>query len=339
MKNKTLSIIAVAMFPFVVISFSFRSGETNFILDENECNSMSEGLVYVEETPKVEVKVPDGEVPKESENAEPNYTLRVWKSGKVAEMSLEDYIIGVVAGEMPASFGMEALKAQAVAARTYALYRKKSSNGTYDVTSDTRTQMHITEAEMRKRWGNEYDKYYNRIKSAVESTKNEVITYKGEIIEAFYFALSSGKTENSSVIFDVERPYLKSVASLYDNSSIKGYQTTKTMSLDEFKNRAGVTCSVPKIDAIKYTENGYLEDITVCGKKIDGWNFRNIMGLKSSHVQVTIKEKVTFTVQGDGHCVGMSQYGANGYASIGYTYDEILKHYYTDVEITNLKNV
>lgn len=339
MKNKILSIIAVVLFPFAVISFSFRSGETNFILDENECTDMGEKIVYTGTNGDVKVEVNAGldEVP--DETSTPELSMRVFKSGKVETIPLEEYIIGVVAGEMPASFHIEALKAQAVASRTYALYRRKSANGTYDVTSDTRTQMHITEAEMRKKWGSEFDKYYNKIKSAVEGTKGQVITYKGDLIEAFYSAMSSGATANSGAVFNENRAYLQSVASVYDNASIKGFEVTKTMSKDEFKRRLAISCTNPVIDYTKYTNEGYLESISVCSKVFTGWGFRNVLGLKSSHIKIQIGDTVSLTTRGDGHCVGLSQYGSNGYASAGYTYEDIIKHYYTDVEITNLKNV
>ena len=123
---------------------------------------------------------------------------------------MEDYLIGVIACEMPASFNEETLKSQAIASRTYA-YFLKSKN--IDPTNDTRTQCLITKEKMKSIWKDDYDFYYNKIKSAVESTKNLVLKYDGKIIPAYYFSMSNGYTENSTSVFSESYPYLQSVSS------------------------------------------------------------------------------------------------------------------------------
>ncbi len=330
-KIKFLSFIAVALVPMVVISFVYDSDEANFYLEKsNNGNVLSKFGMLIGDEECVDMgKFKDIEV-----------SMRVLRGNSVVEVPLEEYVTGVVAGEMPASFSMEALKAQAVAARTYALYRK-SQNGSksYDVTDDTRTQVYIDKGQMQKKWGNEFDKYYNRVSDAANGTAGEVITYGGKIIEAFYFAMSSGNTQDAVYVFNQSRDYLKGVSSEYENNSISGFQVVKDFEPANVKKLFGLTCKNLRVDNIKYNNEGYCENLTLCGKKINGMTFANKMGLRSSSFKIEMGNKMKITTKGFGHGVGMSQYGANGYASNGYTYDEIIKHYYTGVEISNLKNV
>lgn len=325
MNNKKLLVIAVMMIPFVVISFSFDKGETNFILDNNSNDKL-------ESTSKDDDEIISGVT-------YAPLKIRVLVKGQVQEMELEEYIIGVVAGEMPASFDMEALKSQAVASRTYALYKKNNSNGIYDLTDNTNSQVYISKDDMRTKWGDGFDKYYNRVKTSVEETSGKVLTYNGEIIEAFYFAMSSGNTQEASTVFNESRDYLKSVESKYDNSSLKNYEVSIELPITEFLSKLSLTCQNPQIDYINYNDTGHVEKISVCTKEFKGTYFRTLLGLRSTNFTITIGEIVTITTKGYGHGVGMSQYGANGYASIGYTYEDILKHYYTGVKITDIKDV
>lgn len=325
MDNKKLLVIAVALIPFVVISFSFDKGETNFILESNpEINSGS----------KVE-----NESEPISDITGLQTKIKVLVKGNVQELDLEDYITGVVAGEMPASFDMEALKAQAVASRTYALYKKRSSNGIYDLTDNTNSQVYITEDDMRTKWGSGFDKYYGRVKKATDETKGKVLTYGGEVIEAFYFAMSSGNTQEASTVFNEKRDYLKSVESKYDNSSLKNYEVTVELFIADFISKLSLGCTPTKPDYINYNDTGHVDKISICSKEFKGTAFRSLLGLRSTNFTIDISDKVRITTKGYGHGVGMSQYGANGYASIGYTYEDILKHYYTGVEIVDIKSV
>lgn len=317
--NKKLSVVTVVMFFLAVISFAFKNGETNFNLgktDDFYGPIISEG------------------------NLKKNLTVRILLDGQPITMELENYIIGVVAGEMPASFEVEALKAQAVASRTYALYKKKvNENELYDLTSNTNNQVYLTEEKMHSKWGDDYQLYYNKIKEAVMDTKGEVLTYYGNIIEAFYFAMSAGNTLESASVFNENREYLKSVESKYDNKDLKNYEVTVDFNYEEFKSKLGLTCENNSIDKINYNSIGYVDDITVCGSIFKGTDFRSKLGLRSTNFEIHLGEKVSITTRGYGHGVGMSQYGANGYANSGYSYEDILKHYYTGVEITNIKDV
>ena len=133
----------------------------------------------------------------------------------VVNLDLEDYVVGVVACEMPASFDIEALKAMAVAARTFALYKIKT-NKNYKLKTDTKDQCYISKSSMKKQWGNSFDKNYNKIKKAVSDTENEYLTYKDKVIIAFYFSISNGKTENCENVFSQKLDYLVSVDSKWD---------------------------------------------------------------------------------------------------------------------------
>lgn len=317
-KNKTLGLIALTLLPVALISFAYKKDETNFNLNEK----IVEESTNEEEKPAVRPKI------------------KVLVENTIEELDLEDYIVGVVAGEMPASFQEEALKAQAVASRTYAIYKKTlNKDGEYDLTDDTNTQVYLTREAMEKKWGDDYQKYYSKIKRAVEETKSEIITYKGDPIEAFYFAMSAGATNDSASVFKEDRDYLKTVTSIYDTGELNGYEVAVNIPKTEFLQKLNLTCKNPQIEKKEANDIGYVQNITICGKEFEGTRFRTLLGLRSTNFTIEIKAEIVITTKGYGHGVGMSQYGANGYAENGYSYIDILKHYYTGVEISNLKNV
>ena len=150
---------------------------------------------------------------KEEVKEEIKLALKDTSTGEIKNIELEDYIVGVVAGEMPASFNEEALKAQAIAARTYAMYKMKNSNGTYDLVTDKTNQVYITEDKMKSLWQENFDYYFEKIKKAVYDTKDLIMTYNGDIILSLYFARSNGKTEDAILVFGSNEEYLKSVES------------------------------------------------------------------------------------------------------------------------------
>lgn len=258
--------------------------------------------------------------------------IKVLKNDKVLNLDLEKYIIGVVAGEMPASFNDEALKAQAVAARSYAL---KNNDENKILKADTTSQVYINEEEMKNKWNEEYDYYYNKIKRAVLETKGEVLTSNNKIITAYYFALSNGKTQNGKYVFK-EEDYLQGENSIHDNEKVKNFKTDYTFTMESFKEKLGITCEKIVIDYIHYNESDYVSNISVCGKAFSGNSFRHALSLRSPSFKISVAENVYITTFGYGHGVGLSQYGANGYAEDGLNYKEILKHYYKNTEITKL---
>ncbi len=266
---------------------------------------------------------------------------------RVCDMSKSQYLKEVVAAEMPAGFEQEALKAQAVAARSYLEARRNayrisgipdSHKGAEICTDSAHCKAWISEESRRESWGTDAEKNWEKIARAVDETADEVITYDGEIISAVFHSTSSGKTENSKDVWGGERPYLVSVDSPGDKVSPK-YKSEKEMSLEEFKNVArenikGVDFSKEIVgDALRSEAGGILE-ISIGGVKVKGTKLRSIFGLRSTNVNINISgENVKFDVTGFGHGVGMSQYGANYLAAEGKNYKEILKTYYTGVEI------
>lgn len=275
------------------------------------------------------------------------------KYNKIVSMPFEDYVKGVVAAEMPAAFEAEALKAQAVAARTYALARLKEFGGSgcelhkgADICTDfTHCQAYAEKEDMVPTWGKDTDYYWEKISAAVEDTKGEVAMYGYLLIDPVFHAISGGKTENSEDVWKNSIPYLRSVDSPYEE------EATKFKSKKEFSNGDFVNIMKRNIDGLKinqnrlpaevkilsYTSGGRVKDIKVGNKVVSGRDFQMYLGLNSNNFTLQFnKGTVTINVTGYGHGVGMSQYGANGLAKHGYTYVDILKHYYKDIEITNM---
>ncbi len=240
-------------------------------------------------------------------------------NNKKTDLSLEDYIVGVVSCEMPASFDIEALKAMSVAARTYALY-KSERNKTLKTTTDD--QCYIDESAMKEKWKNNFDKYYNKINNAVNDTKGEYMTYKDKTIIAFYFSISNGKTENVENVFSQKLDYLVSVDSSWDKRNNSNEKDIK-MKVSDFLKKLNINDN--KINNIKINNKNY-----------KGTKFRSLLNLKSTDIEIKYdNDYVYIHTVGYGHGVGMSQYGANYMAQDGYKYDDILKHYYKGVKIVN----
>lgn len=252
-------------------------------------------------------------------------------NGNVVSMDLEEYLIGVVGAEMPASFQMEALKAQAVVARTYALKLLASGKKLTDTVS---TQVYKDNNELKKLWGNSYSTYYQKIKEAVTSTKGVLIYYQGNYINALYHSTSNGKTEDASMVWGNSVPYLKSVDSKWDIQASSYLREIKE-DFTNVLNLLGISSDTNiQFEIISRDESGRVEKIKVGDKIFDGVTFRNLLKLRSTDFSImVINNQVSITTKGYGHGVGLSQYGANGMAQEGYTYKEILKHYYTGVEV------
>lgn len=252
-------------------------------------------------------------------------------TGETINIALEDYVIGVVGSEMPALFNSEALKAQSVAARTYAL--KKTSMGA-TLTATTSDQVYKTNDQLKAMWGNSYDTYYNKVKNAVLATKGEVMTYNGNYIDAVYFSTSNGRTEDPIYVWSYTQPYLKSVDSKWDIGTTF-FNATKTIPKSEISSKLGVNLtSISEITINSLTTGGRVNSVTIAGKEFTGVQIRTLLGLRSSDFTVSESgNNIVFTTKGWGHGVGMSQYGANGMANAGYSYSQILKHYYTGISI------
>lgn len=270
-----------------------------------------------------------------------NITVKVKRqaTSEVEEISFEEYIVGVVASEMPVSFQTEALKAQAVAARSYALSRMETDMraGSFDLVDSTAHQVYKDEIQLRNQWGVMYAVNINKVREAVNSTKNEYLLYDNQVVDALYFSTSNGYTENSEDYWAFELPYLRSVESNYEEELSPYFITQKILDYSTFLKSLGLENNVFKIDNISRTDGYRIENITINGTEFTGKRVRELLGLKSSDFVIEKEnDEIIITVSGFGHGIGMSQYGAEALAKIGYSYEEILKHYYTDVEIKKL---
>ena len=263
--------------------------------------------------------------------------INVLDNEGIKKKELEEYVLGVVAGEMPASFEMEALKAQAVASRTYAAYKLEKSNKDYDVLADISDQVYIDEAKMQEKWGNDFKKYYDKIKMAVDATKGLVLKCNDAVIKAYYFSMSNGYTEDVSLVFNEERNYLESVESIYDNEELKNFSVTTSFTKEEFLKRLGLSGKEVVVGKIERSKTNRVNKIVINNEEFIGTNFRKLLSLRSTDFDISVVEElVVITTRGYGHGVGMSQYGANGMAKNGSSYIDILKHYYKNIEITDL---
>ena len=258
-------------------------------------------------------------------------------TNEITNINLEDYIIGVVAAEMPASFELEALKAQAVAARTFAMYKKETRNLDYDLIKGVKDQAYKDNKTLLAQWKVNFFTNYLKIRQAVEETQGQVLTYNGEVINAFYFSMSNGYTENCELVFAQDLPYLNSVSSKWDNESLNNYSYTINFSKEDFCSSLGITCDSVEIQDITKSDSNRVLTITINNQTFKGTEMRSKLGLRSTDFDIVMNESgIMITTRGYGHGVGMSQYGANGMAKEGYSYEEIVKYYYQNTEITNL---
>ena len=272
--------------------------------------------------------------PQEKNNLKYNFNL-FNNSSNLDEVKLENYVIGVVAAEMPASFSFESLKAQAVAARTFAYKKIITGSLTYDNLIYDKGQAYIDVDKMKDLWKSSFDEYYDKISNAVLSTKGEIISYNNEPINAYYFSLSNGKTENSSYVFG-EQNYLVSVDSSWDKNNNQ-YEKETVISSREFKNKLNIKDSDIMINDLIRNDSNRVEKIVVNNKSINGVEFRKLFNLRSTDFDININgDNVYIKTRGYGHGVGMSQYGANSLALNGKNYKDIIKYYYNNVTITKI---
>ena len=259
---------------------------------------------------------------------------------KVEDVELDTYLFGVLAGEMPASFEMEALKAQAVAARTY-IARIVSQSGAStlpenaDVTDTVTHQVYHSQAELKKLWGEDYNWKASKIRQAIQETDNLVLTYDGSLISALFFSTSNGYTENSEEYWKNPLPYLKSVQSPWDLDSPK-YLKKQIFSVKEFNGKLGVSVKTGTklMTKVKRTTGKAIASVKIGEKVFTGREVREKLGLQSADFSMAWdQQKIVITTKGYGHQVGMSQYGANGMAKEGKTFEEILAHYYTGTKL------
>lgn len=277
--------------------------------------------------------------------AESDDTVSVFmsKDEKTEEIDMRDYIIGTVAAEMPASYEIEALKAQALAAVTYTEYLRLHNNGEMPggavISDDSSThQGYMTREQMQEKWGDAYDTYYGRISQAVDAVINQVIVCENQPIMAAYHAISTGQTESAENMWGQKIDYLVSVESEGDKYSSR-FSSEVKISVSELKEKLesnGYSCSDDEVKINGVTQSGTVQSVTVLGNGMTGMELRNLLSMRSPSFTVTKEDDAyIFSVKGYGHGVGMSQYGADWYAEQGYSYREIISHYYPGTEITD----
>ncbi|MBU8905906.1 stage II sporulation protein D [Desertibacillus haloalkaliphilus] len=262
---------------------------------------------------------------------------------EVERVSLDDYVIGVVASEMPAEFEIEALKAQALAARTY-IIKYMLDPGDINVpegaivTDTVDHQVYKNHQELQQLWGHDYDWKIARIQQAVYATQGEILTYNGEPITAAFFSTSNGYTENSEDYWPNSFPYLRSVESPWDHASPRFISETK-IPVSEVEQRLSVTLPEGGVGEItERTDGGRVAKVNINGTEFNGREVREGLELDSSDFEWRREgDQVVIETKGWGHGVGMSQYGANGMAQDGRTYQEIVSHYYQGIAINEVE--
>ena len=308
------------------------------------------GLPWLTAAPSPEEEMGETPQPEEPTILDEQVTLTVWDGEENREMTMAEYLPGVVRGEMPASFEPEALKAQAVTARTYIYYKittgGKAGHPDADVCTSPACCSAYTDAEKaQKNWGDKAEANEARIQEAVTATDGQVLLYDGKPIFAAFHSSSDGVTANSGDVWVKNLPYLVSVESP-EGEEVPNYYSVKTLTAAEFQEKFKE--SYPKADFsgkpeswvtdVVKNDSDRVETVKIGGVKVEGTEVRSLFALRSASFTVECSEKeVTFRVTGYGHGVGMSQYGANELARQGKTWQEILHWYYTDVTLGTYK--
>ena len=271
------------------------------------------------------------------------------KNSQIEEIPLDEYLYGVVSAEMPASFEEEALKAQAVVARTYTIYKINNNSGKHegaDICDDsTCCQAWISKEDRFNKWEEaSRESNWNKIVTAVDSTKGRIVTYEGKPINAFFHSNSGGKTETTMNVWGGDGyPYLQSVATAGEEDYTQ-YKSEVTLSKQGFIDKIREKHSDFSINfdeenciqILEYTEGNRVKIVKIGNLSLSGVEVRTIIGLKSANFTINVEEdNVKFSVIGYGHGVGMSQTGADSMAKQGSGYEEIIKHFYTGVDIVN----
>lgn len=281
--------------------------------------------------------------PAATETAEEAIRVFMPEEGGARTLSMEDYAISAVAAEMPAAYEEEALKAQAAACVTLARYMQRHNRGDSSldgavIAADAkRYQGYMTEEEMRERWGEGYEAYHEKIRAAVEAVLPYTVCYEGEPILAAFHAVSSGVTEQADTLWGKEIPYLVNVESEGDRLS-PGYASSETVSAAAFREALGFSAASEDpadwLGDASYSEAGTLLSLEAGDGTFSGETLRDAFSLRSPAVRVSYDgENFVLSVTGYGHGIGMSQYGADYYARQGWTWREILAHYYPGTEI------
>lgn len=272
-----------------------------------------------------------------------NTIIRVKRlsSGNIEKLPLEEYIVGVLAGEMPIYFEKEAFKAQAVAARSYALKRiEYNKDNDYDVVDSVMNQVYLDDNYLKEAWKNNYTINVNKLREAVNETSMEYLDYDGEVIDAMFFSTSNGYTEDAAMVFNVDLPYLQSVKSSWDEKTSSAFRNVTTIPIRDFYDKLCLEYSDNfDVKILKRSSTNRVISLSINGKEFTGRSLYDKLGLKSTDFSLEKNgDNVIIHTVGYGHGVGMSQYGAEGMAEEGYDYTDILKYYYTGTTIKKIEN-
>ena len=275
----------------------------------------------------------------QGQSQNPGQQLSVLYGGQTQEMELETYLVGVVLAEMPASFELEALRAQAVAARTYTVKhcREDARHGTNTICTDHACCQAYIDPRDYVSGGGSWTSV-ERVQQAVADTAGEVLVYDGELIVATYFSCAGGVTEDAVAVWGQDVPYLQSVISPGEEDTVF-FTDSKTFTAEQFQSALGVRLKGPVgnwFGDVTFTNGGGVDTLVIGGVAYRGTTLRTLLELRSTAFSVSVADDtVTFHTRGYGHRVGMSQYGANAMAKAGKTYQQILTHYYTGTEVVH----
>lgn len=330
MKN-IIRITAVFALSVICIPALSLNGKSQYAGAQNKENRITEKEICITETTD------------KSDNKKEYFSVLDTESGQVSDISARDYIIGAVCAEMPASFNEEALKAQAVASHTYALYQIQNSRNDEslkgaDFSDDpSKYQAFFSDEEIRKYYGDKYDEYYQKVAAAVDSVYDQILVYNDEPIVAAFHSISSGMTESAENVWGTELDYLVPCDSSSDIDA-PGYTEEYCFTADELRSRISAVYEDIEFPSdfrkwfsdIQTSESGTVLNIKAGNTALSGAEMRDILTLRSSAFEIAYSgdSKFCITTRGYGHGVGMSQFGANYLASQGQNYTQILDHYY-----------
>lgn len=287
-------------------------------------------------TDSSKTNLPQPEKEKETKEVLPSNTTHnvqvTRQDGTIETMELDTYLEGVIGSEMPVNFETEALKAQCVAARTFVVQRD------YSVDDTTSTQVYHDDEQLKQIWQDQYDTYKDKIKTVIQDTKDEIITYENEPISAVFYSSCHGYTNNASQYWSGGKPYLVSVESPWDSEQDPNFESEVSFHALELAQCLGIVSPIQNISEPIYYENGYVQEINIDSYVFTGRQIRESLGLRSSCFSISQNNGIfTFHVKGFGHGIGMSQYGAQGMALESYTYKEILMHYYPGTTLEKMQ--
>ena len=324
-KQLALPIILGLALPGIAVGFLAKRNQESADLQTEESTEQTTTTVMISKTEWVERKYEDTGIPV------------LINQSKVQMIGLEDYLTGVLLAEIPASFDTEALKAQAVVARTYVLRRYLGENKHLEASVCVESgccQGYITPEDYISNGGEEMN--VEKMRLAVQQTAGSVLCYEGDLIDATYFSCSGGKTEDAVAVWGLDIPYLQSTESPGEENAVN-YEAETWYSVNELEELLNITIdtdSAAWIGTVTRTEGGGVANIDLCGQSWEGAELRKALGLKSTNFDVEVSGNgLLFRTSGYGHRVGMSQYGADAMAKNGADYEQILKHYYHGVQL------